>query len=160
MKGRGHAGRLAARDRNKREVSTNKATNAYYLSTSIHLCCMRESYGEWRETRVRSSCLLMAVVKMKPWPMLVGLLVLVCEAGCCRDVDLRRAISYKLAKRNAESTGPVITRRRLTSVAGCMDFAENKRALAFNFGDFSVLFLLLFFFFQSRFWDNFLFFNG
>ncbi|XP_014205630.1 uncharacterized protein LOC106637377 [Copidosoma floridanum] len=51
----------------------------------------------------------------------------------CKNLDVRRAISYRLIKANAQSKQDVMTRRRVASVSKCMDFAENKNALAFYF---------------------------
>lgn len=70
------------------------------------------------------------------------LLLLVCSADCCCNVKLPRdvkcGISYGLIQSDARSSKSVMTRKRVGSLGKCKDFAETKRALAFNFGDFSL----------------------
>ncbi|XP_001607627.1 uncharacterized protein LOC100123865 [Nasonia vitripennis] len=55
---------------------------------------------------------------------------------CCRSKpkgDLNCGITYNLIKSDAKSSKSVITRRQVGSIGKCKDFAETKRALAFNF---------------------------
>ncbi|OXU21992.1 hypothetical protein TSAR_016563 [Trichomalopsis sarcophagae] len=55
---------------------------------------------------------------------------------CCRAKpkgDVNCGITYNLIKSDAKSSKSVITRRQVGSIGKCKDFAETKRALAFNF---------------------------
>ena len=71
-----------------------------------------------------------------PLPLLVALFFVGDPGDCCRAVDARRAIAYRLIKADARSPGAVLVRRRVAGIAKCRDFAERKGALAFNYGDF------------------------
>lgn len=58
----------------------------------------------------------------------------------CRDLNERHAILYKLILSNAKSEQSIMTRRRVSSVSKCMNFAENKNALAFNYGNYILIY--------------------
>ncbi|XP_043479496.1 uncharacterized protein LOC122509455 [Leptopilina heterotoma] len=52
---------------------------------------------------------------------------------CC-EIGLRESPGYVLVKSNAKSLKSVIARKEVLNVEKCKEFAESKKALAFNFG--------------------------
>lgn len=52
---------------------------------------------------------------------------------CC-EIGLRESPGYVLVKSNAKSLKTIIARKEVSNVEKCKEFAESKKALAFNFG--------------------------
>lgn len=52
---------------------------------------------------------------------------------CC-EISFRESPGYVLVKSNAKSLKTIIARKEVLNVEKCKEFAESKKALAFNFG--------------------------
>lgn len=51
---------------------------------------------------------------------------------CC-EINYRALPRYELIKTNSRSIQPIVSRRVVSNVSECKEFAASKKALAFNF---------------------------